>query len=203
MCEKAPRCKKIKAYQHLNNKNRDTFGFLPRDTFDFLPLHINDSTFSCPPIHVIPFTINKRQRTRKRHSISKLAFSIHINGSENVERDIILDLSGISLFLNMFERDKGHNTRSNFYALAPLLPPFFITADDFYRSNFFLLEPDDIYLHTGDFIGTLYLCYPSYLLVKAPRCRYRCKTKRYTSLEVSPIRGGIVAAPPNLLMLST
>ncbi|KAL4572656.1 hypothetical protein LXL04_019438 [Taraxacum kok-saghyz] len=64
----------------------------------------------------------------------------------------------------MFERDKGHVSRSNFYALAssassPSLhhhscPPLL---------SFFLLDADDFYLHIGDFTGALYLCYPSYL----------------------------------------
>ncbi|KAL4557127.1 hypothetical protein LXL04_035298 [Taraxacum kok-saghyz] len=72
----------------------------------------------------------------------------------------------------MFERDKGHVSRSNFYALASSA-----SSPSLHHHNcppllsFFLLDADDFYLHTGDFTGALYLCYPSYLSVKAPRCR--------------------------------
>ncbi|KAL4581894.1 hypothetical protein LXL04_006428 [Taraxacum kok-saghyz] len=70
-------------------------------------------------------------------------------------------LSGISFCLNMFERDKSHVSSSNFYALAPLLPPFFLTAVGHYSPSSFL-DADDLYLHTGDFTDALSLSYPSY-----------------------------------------
>ncbi|KAL4571638.1 hypothetical protein LXL04_018401 [Taraxacum kok-saghyz] len=70
----------------------------------------------------------------------------------------------------MFERDKSHVSSSNFYALAPLLPPFFLTAVSHYSPSSFL-DADDLYLHTGDFTDALSLSYSSYQPVKAPRCR--------------------------------